>query len=93
LGNIALSQRETSCAQSYFEESLALSRDLGEKVGIVASLQSLGQLMITKNDYESARILYKESLDLAKDLAAAQYVSAANDALEKCTREMSEVNR
>ena len=77
-----MSQKEIDRARSCFEESLALSRDLDEKVGIIGSLQSLGQLMMTQNNYESARALYQESLSLASEVAAVPYVTTAMDALE-----------
>jgi len=81
-----MSKQEIESARSYFQESLALSRALGERVGIVGLLQLLGELMITQKNYESARLFYEESLEIAKDLASVPYMTAAMDALEKCNR-------
>jgi predicted ATPase/class 3 adenylate cyclase len=83
LGNLSRSRGDVHHAQSFFEESLGLYRRLGEKVGIVECLQSVGELMITKQNYEGARALYEESLNLARDIAAAPYMAAAHDALER----------
>jgi predicted ATPase/class 3 adenylate cyclase len=83
LGNLSKSRGNVTHAQAFFEESLALSRALGEKVGIVECLQNIGELMVTKQDYEGARALYEESLNIARDTAAAPYMAAARDALER----------
>jgi len=37
--------------------------------------------MMIQNDHESARALYKESLDIATDWAAVRYMITAKDAL------------
>ena len=78
-----MSLGQFASAQSYFEEGLVLSHGLGEKVGVVDALQNLAQLMIAEKNYEAAGVLYEESLDMARDLASAWYMLAAQKALER----------
>jgi predicted ATPase/DNA-binding CsgD family transcriptional regulator len=71
-GVLAHSQGDSRQAKVLCEESLALFRELGEKRGMVASLNGLGlivgQATRARNDYAVARALYEESLAIVREL-------------------------
>jgi tetratricopeptide (TPR) repeat protein len=54
--------------RALFEESLRLSRALGDKAGIAAVLPDLGVLAQMRGDYAEARAYHDERLALSRDL-------------------------
>jgi uncharacterized protein HemY len=80
---VALAQGQWDAAQSCLEDSLALSRSVGEKIGVVECLQSLGELMIFQKNFDDARVFFEESLEIARGLASARHMTKATDALER----------
>jgi len=71
-GVLAHYQGDYRQAKVLCEESLALFRELGDKRGMVASLNGLGlivgQATRARNDYAVARALYEESLAIVREL-------------------------
>jgi predicted ATPase/DNA-binding CsgD family transcriptional regulator len=71
-GVLAHSQGDYHQAKVLCEEGLALFRELGDKRGMVASLNGLGlivgQATRASNDYAVARALYEESLAILREL-------------------------
>lgn len=67
-GNLAWVQGHHTAARALLEESLALSRELGDKAGIALSLNYLGFVMRAQGDYVTARALLEESLALSREL-------------------------
>jgi predicted ATPase/DNA-binding CsgD family transcriptional regulator len=71
-GVLAHYQGDYRQAKVLCEESLALFRELGDKRGMVASLNGLGlivgQTTRARNDYAVARALYEESLTIVREL-------------------------
>jgi tetratricopeptide (TPR) repeat protein len=55
-------------AQAYFEQSLALRRDLGEKSLVAGCLNNLGSLASDRGDYDAAWLRHQESLALRREL-------------------------
>ncbi len=55
-------------AHSYYEESLAIHRELGDKKGTASSLLSLGVESHKNKNYAAARALFEESLALKREL-------------------------
>jgi predicted ATPase len=55
-------------AQALFEEGLALYRELGDKLGIVLSLNSLAEVVNLQGDLARATALFEESLGLSQEL-------------------------
>jgi predicted ATPase/class 3 adenylate cyclase/Tfp pilus assembly protein PilF len=68
LGVLAYEQGDYPQAESYFEESLALRRELGDKMGMIASLNNLANVALFGSDYSSAAVRYEEALLLAREL-------------------------
>lgn len=67
-GTLKFQQREMDEAWSLFEAGLKLSRELGDKRGLSAGLNNLGNLAAGWGDYERARTLLEESLKLRRDI-------------------------
>jgi tetratricopeptide (TPR) repeat protein len=63
-----LAQGDYQAAQSFFEQSLALKRAVGDKIGIAMSLNSLGIVAYAQGNYTKARTLQEESLALSREL-------------------------
>jgi predicted ATPase/Tfp pilus assembly protein PilF len=67
-GILARSQGDIEWARSLHEENLAISKELGDKWKIAATLEVLGILASDVGDYERARSLYEESLEISREL-------------------------
>jgi tetratricopeptide (TPR) repeat protein len=67
---VAYLQSEFEQAGALHEESLALSRALGDKWGIGWNLLDLGQIACLQGRYGEAKTLYEESLSLFRELGA-----------------------
>jgi DNA-binding CsgD family transcriptional regulator len=63
-----VSQGDQTRVRSLLEECLALSREIGFKEGIAASLLYLGQLALSQGDGATARSLAEESVVLYKEM-------------------------
>ena len=67
-GTLKFQRREMDKAWEHFEESLELSRELGDKRGLSAGLNNLGNLAAGWGDLERARLLLEESLRLRREI-------------------------
>ncbi|MGA2461184.1 MAG: tetratricopeptide repeat protein [Candidatus Bathyarchaeia archaeon] len=67
-GVLALDQGDMVEAHSFFEGSLNIFRDLGDKVGVARVLANLALVADTERNYDAAVRLYEESLSLAREL-------------------------
>ena len=67
-GHLADNLSDYTAAHAFFEESLAIRRELGEKGGIAAALNDLGWVASHRNDYTAARALSEESLAIWREL-------------------------
>lgn len=67
-GALANVQDDYNQAESLFQESLALYRQVGEKRGIGISLYKLGLVAWSKGDYPVARTLVEEALVIHREL-------------------------
>ena len=67
-GHLADNLSDYAAAHAFFEESLAIRRELGEKGGIAAALNDLGWVAWHRNDYTAARALSEESLAIWREL-------------------------
>ena len=78
-GAVTLARRQGDYAgsQELCEESLALSRQLGDQHGIAKSLYDMGQVAYTQDDFAGARALFEESLTLFRQLGDQEGVANA----------------
>ena len=67
-GVLAYNQSAFVEARSFYEESLEIRRESGDKMGIIASLSNLGHVANMERDFARARRLYEESLALRRKL-------------------------
>src|SRR5215217_2169197 len=77
LGDVALNQNESKEARSFFEETVAILREIGEKNFLAYSLRRLGLLAWREKDYQKAIALCKESLSLNRELGDPRGVLAS----------------
>jgi predicted ATPase/class 3 adenylate cyclase len=67
-GDLVWSQGNYVRAKELYEESLALSRQLGDKRDIAVALENLGSVARNWGDYATARSLFEEALPLRREL-------------------------
>ncbi len=67
-GALAYDQSDYAAAQSLFEESLSIRRDLADGRGIAETLSNLGNVAHVRGDYVSAKALFEESISLRREL-------------------------
>jgi predicted ATPase/transcriptional regulator with XRE-family HTH domain/Tfp pilus assembly protein PilF len=75
-GRLGFLQGDFAGARDYFESSLAIRRELGDKAGIAVSLNNLGILSLDLGDYVEARRFYGESLEIRRELGDKYGVAA-----------------
>lgn len=68
LGRLLTLQGDYETAKSLYEQSLAISRELGDKAGAASALNDLGSVARSRSDYASARSLHEESLAIYQEL-------------------------
>ncbi len=69
-GHLALFQGDYDAALGLFQESLAISRDLGDRQRIADSLDFIGHLIRDRGDYAGAKALHEEGLALSRELGS-----------------------
>jgi predicted ATPase/class 3 adenylate cyclase len=67
-GHLADNLSDYAAAHAFFEESLAIRRECGDKGGIAAALNDLGWVAWHRNDYTAVRALSEESLSIWREL-------------------------
>ena len=67
-GILAWMQGEYGEARVLLEESLAIRREIGDRLGIAHSLSNLGLVANEEGDYGGARVLYEESLAIRREI-------------------------
>ena len=70
---LACGQADLSAAQSLYQESLDLYRQLGDGPGIVSTVTGLGSVARDLGDYAAARVHYEEGLALARERGKGQH--------------------
>jgi tetratricopeptide (TPR) repeat protein len=65
---VAAIQGDHAAARAFYEKSLSLRREMGDKQGIAISLGNLGNEAWSQDDYAAARALYEESLSLRREM-------------------------
>lgn len=67
LGNVAFEQGDDTAARAYYQESLAVQRELGDRRGIAIALDNLGNIALRQGDPILARTHYEESLAIQEN--------------------------
>ena len=68
VGTLAHNQGDYAASRSFYEESLGVNRESGNKEGIATTLNNLGWIAWRQGDYAAAHSLSEESLDLHREL-------------------------
>lgn len=71
-GTLAHNQGDHAAARAYYQESLALSRVLGDEAAVAGTLNDLGWLAWRQGEYQTARALSEEALGLHRQLGDRQ---------------------
>jgi tetratricopeptide (TPR) repeat protein len=82
-GLLAFWQGDPSAAETLYEESLSIRREIGDRASIAASLADLGTVEELKGRFESARKLFEESLSIRRDLDDRRGIAATLNYLAK----------
>jgi tetratricopeptide (TPR) repeat protein len=72
LGDLARTEGDYEAAAKLYQESLDLSRELIENLGIASALHKLGYVARHRGDYDRAGRLFIESLGLQRELGNKQ---------------------
>jgi predicted ATPase/class 3 adenylate cyclase len=67
-GLFAYRQGDCAAARALHEKSLAIRRQMGDKLGVGVSLGNLGLVAADEGDHASAKALHEESLAIAREL-------------------------
>ncbi|HLK59098.1 MAG TPA: tetratricopeptide repeat protein, partial [Chthonomonadaceae bacterium] len=67
-GVLAVSQGDFQTARVLYKESIAISRELGDRSGLILSLGNLGLVVHAIGEYDVARVLYEESIATGREM-------------------------
>ncbi|WP_158442065.1 tetratricopeptide repeat protein, partial [Planktothrix mougeotii] len=73
LGNVYNSLVRYQEAISYYEQSLEIRREIGNRRGVADSLNGLGEVYDALENYQQALSLYQEALTIATEIKSPQY--------------------
>ena len=76
-GWLAYFQSDYGSAHTFFEESLAILREQGNKQGIAYALDGLGEIAHYEGDYKTAISHYEEWLSISRELGDIQGIAVA----------------
>jgi non-specific serine/threonine protein kinase len=76
-GLLAYRQSNYSATRTYFEESLSISNELGDKSGVAKALIGLANVNTEGGDYDSALVMIEEALELYRQLGDDQGTASA----------------
>jgi predicted ATPase/DNA-binding SARP family transcriptional activator len=77
LAVLAIKHRDYPNARSFLDESIALSRELGDTASRIRSMLSLGVVAVDTHDLEEAKRLNEETLELARETGDRRVVATA----------------
>jgi predicted ATPase/class 3 adenylate cyclase len=84
LGNMARHQGEYTLAQSAYEESVAIRRELDDRPGVAGSLSNLGVVAALEGDFAVARAFFEESLRIRLALGDQLDIANSHQNLGRC---------
>jgi predicted ATPase len=76
-GLLAWKQGDFERGKGYLEESLRVYRELGDREGAAAAVQTLGATMRTQGRHAQAKVYFEQSLQLHSELGAKRGISYA----------------
>ncbi|MFN2608900.1 MAG: BTAD domain-containing putative transcriptional regulator [Acidimicrobiales bacterium] len=76
-GILAHNQLDQAGARAFCEESLAIRRSLGDKLGVAAALNGLGTVAVGEGDLPRALDMFEENLAASRDLGDERMMAAS----------------
>ncbi len=67
-GGLAYRQGDYVAAPAFYEQSLAIRRELGDRKGVAVALSNLGNVSSEQGDFPAARALFEESLAIRREV-------------------------
>ncbi|HZS86228.1 MAG TPA: tetratricopeptide repeat protein [Chloroflexota bacterium] len=92
-GALAYKRGDFPQAAVYFEQSLALYRQVGDERGMAATLNNLAMIAQLQGDYRRASSLYEDALVLSRELGDSWDVAACLNNLAILTRQQGDGRR
>ena len=89
-GNLAAVQGDYKTASSLYEESLTTRRELGDKAGIAATLNSLGVVAHDRGDYNAACAYCEEALLIFRELGDKRGIALSLNSLGRAAHEQGD---
>jgi predicted ATPase/DNA-binding SARP family transcriptional activator len=68
VGKLAIHQGDYASARAYYQESLAIYREIGDLGGVAQSLNGLGKAACNQDEYAAAQAYFQESLGINREL-------------------------
>jgi tetratricopeptide (TPR) repeat protein len=76
-GTQSFYQADYPAARAFYEESLAIFRELGDRSGIAWSLTNLGNVAYEQADYVAGKAMYEQSLAIYREVGDRSGIAAA----------------
>ncbi len=92
LGNIFLSLDKFDDAFAFFEEAMAIERELNSDLGLAINYANIGEIYYKKGDYENALKNYQKSLNLNQSINSDLGVSLCLSSIGNILIEQKRVN-
>ncbi len=81
-------QDDYASARAFYERSLTINREMGNRSGIATSLNNLGGVAYDQGDYASAHVYCDESLAIRKEIVDRSGIASSLEAFARlATRE------
>ncbi len=87
IGNLSVLQGDFEAANFYYQTSLRLSREIGDKQLICYALAGLGNMKTFRGDLSSGRTLIEESLTIAREINDKLHITLTLNSLGEIARD------
>lgn len=92
IGNLSVLQGDFEAANLYYQTSLRLSREIGDKQLICYALAGLGNMKTFRGDLISGRTLIEESLTIAREINDKLHITLTLNSLGEIARDEADLN-
>ncbi|HEY0070101.1 MAG TPA: tetratricopeptide repeat protein, partial [Chloroflexia bacterium] len=72
-GNLAYTQADYAGGQALHEESMSISKELGDRLSVAASLNNIGIILRRRGEYARARLMFEEAIETNKEIRNAHW--------------------
>jgi tetratricopeptide (TPR) repeat protein len=89
-GHLAFRLGDYPAARALLEESLAISRELGDRWGVAWQLNNLGNVAYHRQEYEEARAFYEQGMVIFRELGNQEGITISLYELGKVAHDVGE---